>query len=74
MKNIKHYALFFSRQRPPGYPISSGALGGHYPPSFINSSARFPAGFFPHGVPPGMSHGHLGAGPKQEGGVSDNHR
>lgn len=21
-----------------------------------------------------MSHGHLGAGPKQEGGVSDNHR
>ncbi|XP_045212682.2 transcription factor 7-like 2 isoform X4 [Mercenaria mercenaria] len=63
-----------SWQRPPGYPISSGALGGHYPPSFINSSARFPAGFFPHGVPPGMPHGHLGAGPKQEGGVSDNHR
>ncbi|XP_052791080.1 transcription factor 7-like 2 isoform X1 [Mya arenaria] len=59
-------------QRPPGYPISSGALGGHYPPSFINSNARYPPGLFPPGVHPGMPHP-MG-GPKQEGGVSDNHR
>ncbi|WAQ96319.1 LOW QUALITY PROTEIN: T7L1B-like protein [Mya arenaria] len=55
-----------------GYPISSGALGGHYPPSFINSNARYPPGLFPPGVHPGMPHP-MG-GPKQEGGVSDNHR
>lgn len=60
-------------QRPPGYPISSGALGGHYAPPLLNSSARFPPGFLPPGIPhPGLPHP-FGPGPKQE--VSqDSHR
>ncbi|KAL5018769.1 hypothetical protein ScPMuIL_004491 [Solemya velum] len=72
-------------QRPPGYPISSGAFSGPYPTSLINSSALSrlgPPGFFhPSGIPPpGMPHpGMLNhPGPKQEPGVSqplsqDNH-
>ena len=69
---------FFFRQRPPGYPISSGAFSGPYPPSLISSSSSFrfgPPGLFPpHGLHhPGMPHPALvSPGPKQE--PQDNHR
>ena len=70
--------LFFCRQRPPGYPISSGAFSGPYPPSLISSSSSFrfgpPGLFHPHGLHhPGMPHpALLSPGPKQE--PQDNHR
>ena len=60
------------RQRPPGYPISSGALGGPYPPTLLNSTARYPHGLFPPGLPhPGLPHP-FASGPKQES--QDSHR
>ncbi|XP_076074772.1 transcription factor 7-like 2 isoform X3 [Mytilus galloprovincialis] len=64
-------------QRPPGYPITSGAFSGPYPPSLSSSSFRFgPPGLFHphHGLHhPGMPHPALmSPGPKQE--PQDNHR
>lgn len=60
---------------PAGYPISSGAFSGPFPPSLVNSHlSRFgPPGLFPHqGLPhPGMSHPAIvSPGPKQECGMS----
>lgn len=69
--------VVYFRNRSPGYPISSGAFSGPYPPSLIssNSPLRFgPPGLFPpHGIHPGMPHPALvSPGPKQE--PQDNHR
>ncbi|XP_036359963.1 transcription factor 7-like 2 isoform X5 [Octopus sinensis] len=69
-------------QRPPGYPISSGAFSGPYPPSLINTSplTRFgpPSLLPPPGLPhPGIPHPAIvTAGPKQEvmSHSQDNHR
>lgn len=76
-KIIILYIIFLFRQRPPGYPITSGAFSGPYPPSLSSSSFRFgPPGLFHphHGLHhPGMPHPALmSPGPKQE--PQDNHR
>lgn len=70
-----YLSIVFRPRTPAGYPISSGAFSGPFPPSLVNSHlSRFgPPGLFPHqGLPhPGMSHPAIvSPGPKQECGMS----